>query len=84
MLEAPAGHIRQIERGGAGAPNAVRAQRELVVEVNVRVVVSLAAGESVATNDSAKSGVREAVNGRPLRVAPRPRSAQNNSSSKGS
>ena len=43
---AAAGHVGQVERGRAGAPHSMRAQGELVVEVNVRIVVALAAGEA--------------------------------------
>ncbi len=45
-VDAAASHIRQIERSRACPPHAVRAQRELLVEVNVWARVALAAWET--------------------------------------
>ena len=45
-VEAAAGDVGQVERRRAGATNAVRAQRELLVEVDVGAVVALLAGKA--------------------------------------
>src|ERR1019366_9915608 len=45
-LQAPGGHVSQIQRGRPRAPHSVRAQRELVVEVDIRTRMALAAGKA--------------------------------------
>ena len=45
---ASAGDIGQIERGRPGASHSMRAQRDLVIEVNIRILVPLVAGETGA------------------------------------
>src|ERR1700722_20368501 len=40
-VKASAGHVAQIERGRSSAAYAVRSQRDLVVEVNIRILVPL-------------------------------------------
>src|ERR1022692_2282407 len=42
-VEAPAGYVAQIQRSRSRAAHAVGAQRDLVVEVNIRVLVPLVA-----------------------------------------
>ena len=62
----PAGHVGQVERSRTGPPHPVRTQRELLVEVNVRAGVALAAGKPVASSDSASSAMRETRIGLPF------------------
>src|SRR5262245_10291274 len=45
-VKAPAGHVAEIQRGGTGAAHAMRAQRELVIEVDVGVLVPFVAWEA--------------------------------------
>src|ERR1700722_3264453 len=45
-IEATTGDVAQVERGRTGAANSVRAQRDLVVEVNVGILVAFVAGKS--------------------------------------
>ena len=45
-VDAAAGGVGQVERGGTGAAHAVRAQRELLVEVDVGADVPFAAGKA--------------------------------------
>ena len=45
-VEASAGDVGEIKAGRTGATNAVRAQRELLVEVHVRAGVALLAGKA--------------------------------------
>ena len=44
-VEASRGYIAEIERSRAGAAHTVRAQRDLVIEVNVRILVAFVAGK---------------------------------------
>src|ERR1700756_4071158 len=45
-IEAAAGDIAQIERRRSRAPDAVRAQRDLVIEINIGILVALMAGKT--------------------------------------
>ncbi len=72
-FQAAASHVRQVERGRAGPPHPVRAQRELVVEVDVRTGVALAAGKS--RRQQCFGQLRHARNSRRLAVQLRPASA---------
>ena len=44
-VQAARSHVSQVERGGSGTPHAMRDHRELIVEVDVDVLVALAAGK---------------------------------------
>ena len=45
-VEASAGHTAQVERRRTRPPHAVRAQSDLMIEVNVRILVPLVAGKA--------------------------------------
>src|ERR1039458_1625024 len=49
---APAGDVGQVEGRRSGAPQAVRAQRDLVIKVNVGILVPLVAGKAGAEDRS--------------------------------
>src|SRR5215471_10971545 len=45
-IETPTGHVAEIKGSRPGAAHAVGAQRELVIEMDVRVLVALVTGEA--------------------------------------